>query len=614
MRLPKPQNLAMIVGLSFLGYTSPAQGLFPDSLHISTAVTSLNLDYLEFSPTFYEQGLLFVTSKRQSKKHQRYFDIAYAPFGENGDISEPTFFNSLNTKYHEGPLAVSLDQHSVFITRSNLKNGKPITDSMGLNCLDIYEVLLSEKEAEERLLGFNSQDFCNVHPALAHEDSLIYFSSNRPGGYGGYDIWLSKKEDGKWQQPTNLGAKVNTPHNELFPYVFKDSLLFFASNRPVRDTSDLDLYQCTLSENGMAVSLQRLPSPINSMSDDFGIILDESGSFGYFTSNRLGSDDIFRYDIIWPARIQTVHFELSVLAQKQIKQGLSTERPVANATISLLLDKQSPIVSHTDSKGYVAFDVLPNEYELVFSKENYKPYTETITVQKGASKRIYVTPKSKPCVARNGTVSSMDLTENLDGVSITVVPDVEHLPISATSDSYGQFSFCLPPACKGYELQAQKKGFMAYTIYLKKDDTPKISLIPVENGRVKQTIVLENIYYDFNDSKIKESSADELVRLAQILKEHPSINILLVAYTDSRGTKTYNERLARHRARTAKAFLVNLGIDPKRIKPVGRGEVNIRNRCKNGVDCSEEEHRYNRRTEVVFRNHTEELQLVRQAD
>jgi len=186
------------------------------------------------------------------------------------------------------------------------------------------------------------------------------------------------------------------------------------------------------------------------------------------------------------------------------------------------------------------------------------------------------------------------------------------MQITTVSDLHGKYNFCLSEKSgKNYQIQATKQGYVSRHVQATSNKIASFSMIPKVSSVSNPSFVLENIYYDFNDSKIRENSTDELIRLAQILKEHTAINILLVAYTDSRGTKKYNERLARHRARAAKAFLVKQGVYASRIKPVGRGEVNIRNRCKNGVKCSEEEHRFNRRTEVVFRNQSDDFQLIR---
>ena len=598
MLLPKPQSLALMFGLSICSFTGSGQDYLLDSSRIEVSVTSQNADYLEFSPVFYNNGLLFVTTANKSKKNNRIFDIAYTPILADDMLGAATLFEKLNTKYQEGPLAVKSNRQSVFITRSSLEKAKPIVDSLGFNRLSIYEVSLTAKNSKDTILPFNNPKFSCVHPTLSLDEQRLYFSSDRPGGFGGFDIWYSEKEGGKWGEPVNLGKNVNSESNELFPILYQDSILFFSSNRSAMGVSmGLDVYLCRLNIG----QTKRLPSPINTNQDDFGLILSPSGKSGYFSSNRAGSDDIYKYELKEPKRPKKIHFGLSFFEKKLLDAGLFQEIPVPDVLVKLVSPDEQ-LRSTTNSAGAVSFDILPKtKYKVLFSKEQYEPDSLVVVDSQDFMKKIYLKAKEKPCLTYSGRVTAMD-GAGLKEVSITITDAVQNLKITTISDTHGDYEFCLSPKVENYTIDATKQGFLPYQVQLTTKQKPSFSLIPVPSNSSKPSFVLENIYYDFNDSKIKESSADELIRLAQILKEYPAINILLVAYTDSRGTKKYNERLARHRARAAKAFLVEQGIDGDRIKPVGRGEVNIRNRCKNGVNCSEEEHQYNRRTEVIFRN------------
>ena len=122
-------------------------------------------------------------------------------------------------------------------------------------------------------------------------------------------------------------------------------------------------------------------------------------------------------------------------------------------------------------------------------------------------------------------------------------------------------------------------------------------------------ITLENIYYDFDKSAIRTGDALELDALATILKAYPSIEIDLIAHTDSRGKKDYNLFLSEERAVSAKNYLIAKGIDDNRVRAVGKGEEVLRNSCSDGVNCSDDEHQYNRRTEVIIRKMAEESTL-----
>jgi outer membrane protein OmpA-like peptidoglycan-associated protein len=122
-----------------------------------------------------------------------------------------------------------------------------------------------------------------------------------------------------------------------------------------------------------------------------------------------------------------------------------------------------------------------------------------------------------------------------------------------------------------------------------------IKTATISSGAV---LSLDNIYYDYNKAEISPGSTEELEILAKIMKDYPVITIILTAHTDARGTEIYNQTLSENRAKAAKDYLLAKGIDGSRISTLGMGESRLRNECADGVECSEEEHQFNRRTEV----------------
>jgi outer membrane protein OmpA-like peptidoglycan-associated protein len=122
----------------------------------------------------------------------------------------------------------------------------------------------------------------------------------------------------------------------------------------------------------------------------------------------------------------------------------------------------------------------------------------------------------------------------------------------------------------------------------------------LEDTQVGSVYVLENLYYDYDSDKIIQSEKNDLDILATKMKENPNMRILLESHTDSRGSDAYNVILSKKRATNAKEYLVSKGVNPKKILTKGLGESRLRNQCKNGVPCSDEDHRFNRRTEVII--------------
>jgi peptidoglycan-associated lipoprotein len=143
-----------------------------------------------------------------------------------------------------------------------------------------------------------------AHPALNEDESMLYFVSDMEGGFGGKDIWVAEKNGGSFSNPVNMGELINTPGDEMFPYVRDNGELYFASNYHL-GMGGFDIFVATKNEEGKW-KVENMGSPINSPADDFGIAYVKSEDKGMFTSNRKGSrgDDI--YSFLVPPKIYQV--------------------------------------------------------------------------------------------------------------------------------------------------------------------------------------------------------------------------------------------------------------------------------------------------------------------
>ena len=140
---------------------------------------------------------------------------------------------------------------------------------------------------------YNGNDYSTGHPSLSADGKNLYFASDRPGGYGGTDIYVCTKINNNWSAPQNLGAEINTEGNEMFPYISNTNTLYFASNgKP--GLGGLDIFSSTIN-NDKCSTPENMGYPINTDKDDFGLITNSNSADGYFTSNRKGSDDIYSF-------------------------------------------------------------------------------------------------------------------------------------------------------------------------------------------------------------------------------------------------------------------------------------------------------------------------------
>ena len=264
----------------------------------------INGDKDDFSPIFIDNGLMFCSDSKKKKKNDKSdaedYNLKFSSFDSSGNLTKPTSFSSrINSKYQEGPSCFSNDGKTMYLTRVGDGQGKHV-DRNGTATLKIY---IKSKDSlgwfGNDLFPFESNNYSYCHPTFSADGKKIFFASNMPGGFGGMDIYeIRKLPDGTWTQPINLGARVNTAKNEIFPYISENGILYFSSNGLPNNKGGLDIYKIDLDERTSRST--SLGEPFNSEADDFGIMfMPGSDKHGFFSSNRLGGnggDDIYSFD------------------------------------------------------------------------------------------------------------------------------------------------------------------------------------------------------------------------------------------------------------------------------------------------------------------------------
>ena len=271
---------------------------YKDSADFTVEPLSFNTDQVEFAPAYYQQGLVFASSRKQQlslkKKYHwdrsNYLDL-YQVSLDGESASEPIPFEDLNSKLHEGPVTFFDNEQQVILTRNHYRTTNHKTGD-GVNTLQLFHAQKAENGNWEDItpLPFNGMEFSTGHPA--YEDGVLYYASNKEGGYGGVDLYRVTYTDGEWGRSENLGPQINTEGDEQFPFV-KDGVLYFASNAHA-GLGGLDIFKTKIQEDGTITEIVNLGYPINSAKDDFGYIT-KDGNHGYFSTHRDGSDDIYQF-------------------------------------------------------------------------------------------------------------------------------------------------------------------------------------------------------------------------------------------------------------------------------------------------------------------------------
>lgn len=275
----------------------------------------INSKWSDFSPAFFENGILFVSSRPNEVgiRHTStvddapLLDLFYTEMDSSGKWSKPKPYAALNTKLNEGPLTVDSLQGILFLTRNDPSHKKNREKSarQGLNRLQIDPFTrVEDRWVPAKAFPFNNVRYAVGHPAISPDGQYLYFASDMPGGFGGADLyratWDASK--GEWLPAVNLGPMINTSENELFPYVDSESQLYFSSNGHL-GLGGLDLFYAQQTTNGDWSRVQNLGYPLNSEADDFGILLYPDGNNGLISSNRGGvvsDDNIYSFQRFWP--------------------------------------------------------------------------------------------------------------------------------------------------------------------------------------------------------------------------------------------------------------------------------------------------------------------------
>jgi outer membrane protein OmpA-like peptidoglycan-associated protein len=337
-------------------------------------VASINTVHAEFSPVFFKNEIAYASSKKKDMVNESKDAWDGQPFlnilantvkkDKNGNAeisrSASSFPWPINTDYHDGPLCFNAGQNMAYVSRVNYTVEKD-KNFVNRPQLFIFE-LKGNKWTKSEPFPYNNESYSVVHPSLSHDGQYLYFSSDMPGGQGGMDLYVCKKEGTSWGKPQNLGQDVNTSGNEVFPYIRKDSTLFFSSDTHP-GFGGLDVFSATLNGDKYS-NVRNMGSPFNSSTDDFGVLFLEDNN-GYLSSDRpggKGSDDIYSFT----ALNKLIAVSGKILLSKDIND------PAKNVQVNLLTADGSILkFTTTDSTGFFKFENLsPDENYMVKLNED----------------------------------------------------------------------------------------------------------------------------------------------------------------------------------------------------------------------------------------------------
>jgi len=317
-----------------------------------------NGEYTEMYFTSSRAGGL--TDKIDERTGEPFSDVYLTKINKKGKWSAPVVVpEPINTEGNEGSVFLNKRGTVMYLTQCKVEKKK------ALGC-GIYVAKRKGKLwGTPQLLQIKVDSNTTIgHPALSEDETILIFSSDLSGGYGGKDLWISVKgKRNTWSDPVNLGPMVNTPGDEMFPFLHADGTIYFSSNGHV-SMGGLDIYKTSQDENGAYTLPVNLKSPVNSSADDFSMIIEKDGERGYLTSNRdggKGGDDIYQFEL---PPLQ--------LALKGVVTDSKTGGIMTGIKVRLIGNDGTNKEVETDNTGVYEFTLKPlTSYEVVVNTEGY---------------------------------------------------------------------------------------------------------------------------------------------------------------------------------------------------------------------------------------------------
>lgn len=571
--------------------------------------------------TFLNDKIVFTSTKTKStwitRRHgwtgNNYCHMYMTEKNSFGEYDTPAMFIAeYATKYNDGPFTSSKDGTNIFFTRNSTnKKDKSLDGSQKLKIMQA--TILNDNLQSMMVLKFNSNEYNCAHPAISNDGKTLYFSSDMGGGQGGMDLYYCKKDaGGAWGSPINLGDKVNTKGNELFPSITEENVLYFASNGH-EGLGGLDIYETKIKEDKPG-KVYNMGKPVNSEHDDFAYNLNSDGKKGFLSSNRKTggmNDDIYHVDVLRKvSRGKTVNF---------IIKDKNTQEVLPLTTIKLNTDSFM-----TNEKGEFQ-TVLEDDinYALLVKKEKYFESLDSISTKSSTEEDEFtkiVELDKDPNLTLLAGIYDAKTGAGIENVRIkikdlAVSNDFELLK----TEKNGEYRQPIRDKKIGdkllYLVTIEKEGYVTkttnFTYEIKKEGEIQMNeLLALTIGKVEvgmdlaKMIDIKPIYFDLGKSTIRKDAAVELDKVVAVMKEYPNMIIELGAHTDCRGAAASNLKLSGARAKASAAYIVKNGIDKTRIAGKGYGESKLLNSCacegKVKPTCSEDEHAKNRRTEFII--------------
>jgi outer membrane protein OmpA-like peptidoglycan-associated protein/tetratricopeptide (TPR) repeat protein len=533
--------------------------------------------------------------------------VSYADF--EGDWTTPTRLEFCVDSLNEATISVSSDERRIYVYQDITGNG------------DIYYSDIQENDRFGDIAklqhGEVNTEYWETHCTITPDGQNMYFASNRPGGYGGRDIYrIVKLPNGEWSKAQNMGPEINTPNDEDSPFIAVNNKTLYYSSNGETSMGGFDVFVTFRDDQNTWSTPTNMGFPINSTGDDIFYTTTVDGLRGYLSSFRkggYGEKDIYEIqnDYLGNNPISSIKGQFLMIDGTPVPNNVSVKIRCTNCKIESDKEINPRIKSQS-----MFFAVLKRckDYELDYYQSGTLLRTEKLVTNCNNENEEIILKEYLGEYALAGTVADDKTLEYLKEAVVSFLdPETDQLIKSFTMDASGAFTSDIlkdniPGDRIAFNIKVEKEDYLTQTFKLDSVlgffATLKLDYLITKNEigiDIGAVFDLNPIYFDVDKSNIRPDAALELDKIVKIMNENPSIKIELGSHTDCRASKGYNKALSGRRATSSAQYIKSRITNPKRIYGKGYGESKLVNDCgcEGSVvsDCSEEEHQANRRTE-----------------
>jgi outer membrane protein OmpA-like peptidoglycan-associated protein/tetratricopeptide (TPR) repeat protein len=480
----------------------------PVRVYVDNLGETVNSAYPDYRPLVVpEESLILFTSSRENTtggkrdKDSYYYEDIYASYYEDGKWTFPQNSYDLNSSNHDATAGISSDGTILYIYKS-----------AGGNILYESALVGNMYTFPYEMPGTINAGFKQASASLTFDKTTLYFTSQREDGYGGQDIYCSKKDaKGKWQKAENLGATINTPFDEEGVFISTDGKTLYFSSTGHNTMGGYDIFKSELKD-GKWTNPVNLGYPINTPDNDVFFTMAASGQRGYYSSKKkggFGDQDLYIITFLGAAKPMIIDRD--------------------EALLSFMMPAAGPLPAPAIEQNTILTGVI-------LDSDDLKPLQATIEIIDNSKNELMASFES-----------------------------------NATT---GAYLISLQPG-KNYGISVNRKEYLFHSenFDIPEDAmAKKISKdILLKRLEVGSKIILNNIFFDFNKATLRPESVAELDRMFRMMNDFPSLKIELSGHTDNVGSASYNQKLSESRAKSVVDYLIGKGIATTRLVYKGYG-------------------------------------------